>query len=67
MTLAELQAKREEILAEMGSPDVQFEARGVKRRPQAELEAALAKIDAEIAKLQSPQDRLFTIQTKRGL
>ncbi|MGE5647028.1 MAG: hypothetical protein ACM336_14675 [Acidobacteriota bacterium] len=67
MTLAELQAKREEILAEMGAPDVQFEARGVKRRPQPELEAALAKIDAEIAKLQSPLDRLFTIQTKRGL
>ncbi len=67
MTLAELQAKREEILAEMGAPDVQFEQRGVKRRPQPELEAALARVDAEIAKLQSPQDRLFTIQTKRGL
>jgi hypothetical protein len=67
MTLEELQAQREAILAEMGQPDVQFEQRGVKRRPQPELDAALARVDAEIAKLQSPQDRLFTIQTKRGL
>jgi hypothetical protein len=67
MTLEELQAQREAILAEMGQPDVQFEQRGVKRRPQAELDAALARVDAEIARLQSPQDRLFTIQTKRGL
>jgi hypothetical protein len=67
MTLAELQAKREEILAEMGAPDVQFEARGIKRRPQPELEAALARVDAEIARLQSPQMRQFTIQTSRGL
>jgi len=67
MTLEELQAQREAILAEMGQPDVQFEQRGVTRRPQPELDAALARVDAEIAKLQSPQDRLFTIQTKRGL
>jgi hypothetical protein len=67
MTLEELQAQREAILAEMGQPDVQFEQRGVKRRPQAELEAALARVDVEIARLQSPQTRQFTIQTSRGL
>jgi hypothetical protein len=37
MTLGELQAQREAILAEMGQPDVQFEQRGVKRRTHPEL------------------------------
>lgn len=67
MTVAELQTQREKILAEMGQPDVQFAERGVKRRPQPELDAALAKIDAEIAKLQSPASRQFVVQTSRGL
>lgn len=67
MTLAELQAQRERILAEMGAPDLQFEARGVKRRPQPELDAALAKIDSEIARLQSSAPRQFTIHNSREL
>jgi hypothetical protein len=67
MTLAELQAQRERILAEMGAPDLQFAERGVKRRPQPELDAALARLDLEIATAQSPQSRQFVIQTSRGI
>jgi len=67
MTLAELQARREKILADMGAPDIQFAERSIRRRPQAELDVALQRVDAEIAKLQSPQSRQFTIQTNRGI
>lgn len=67
LTLDQLQAQREAIVAEMGQPDVQFEGRAIKRRAQPELDAALRKIDAEIAKLQSSQSTVFTIQTSRGI
>jgi hypothetical protein len=66
-TLADLQAQRDSILAEMGAPDVQFENRSLKRRPQAELDEALKRVDREIAAVQSPQSRQFTIQTSRGI
>ena len=46
-TLADLQTQRGNILAEMGMPDVQFAERLLKRRPQAELEEALKRLDRE--------------------
>lgn len=68
LTLAELQAQRDDIVEEMGKPiSVHYDNRGVTRRPQAELEAALARIDSEISRLQNSQARQFTIQTSRGL
>jgi len=68
MTLEQLQARREAILAEMGQPDMAFEDRSMKRRPQAELSAALAKIDAEIAALETPQRRRqVLLSSSKGL
>jgi 5-enolpyruvylshikimate-3-phosphate synthase len=67
VTLDQLQAQRDAIIGEMGQPNVQFAERALTRRPQAELEAALRKIDAEIARLQSSQSTVFTIQTSRGI
>lgn len=68
LTLEQLQAERDKIVDAMGHPiNVQFSDRSVTQRSQADLEAALKRVDAEIAKLQSPQARQFTIQTSRGL
>ena len=67
VTLDQLQAQRDAIIGEMGQPNVQFGERALTRRPQAELDAALRKIDAEIAKLQSPQNTMFTIHSSRGI
>ena len=68
LTLEQLQAQREKILTDMGNTaQVQFGDRSVTHRPQAEMDAALQRVDAEIAKLQSPQSRQFTVQTSRGL
>jgi 5-enolpyruvylshikimate-3-phosphate synthase len=67
LTLAQLQAQRDEILSEMGGAQaVTFGDKSVTRRPQQDLDAALARVDAEIASL-SPQSRQFKIQTSRGL
>ncbi len=66
-TLADLQAQRDTIIAEMGGPDVQLQDRSVKQRSQAELDQALQRVDREIASLQSPQPKQFTIQTSRGI
>lgn len=69
LTLEQLQAQRDKILGEMGhasrveTPD----GGAITCRPQAELDAALQRIDAEIATLQAPQSRQFTIKTGRGL
>lgn len=68
VTLEQLQAQRDSILADMtGAGVVQHGDQSVTFKSQVELEAALARIDAEIAKLQSPQPKQFTIQTSRGL
>lgn len=65
MTLEELQAKRDEILATIHEARLQFGDRS--EEFITDKAKALAIIDAEIAKLQSPAERQFTIQTKRGL
>jgi hypothetical protein len=69
MTLDELQARRDSILEQMGRENriAIGDGREVEYPTQPELEAALQRVDAEIAKLQSPQSRQFTIQTSRGL
>lgn len=68
LTLEQLQAERDKILDAMGQPvNVQFEGRSVTQRAHTDLNAALQRIDAEIAKLQSPQSRQFTVQTSRGI
>jgi hypothetical protein len=64
MTIEELQAKRDEIVKCIGTIRVTYGERSVEFSKQSE---ALALIDAEIARLQSPQPRQFTIQTSRGL
>ena len=68
LTLEQLQAQREKILGEMGGlQSLAFGDKNITYRPQQDLDAALARVDAEIAKLQSPQNRQFTITTSRGL
>lgn len=67
LTLEQLQAQRDAILTKMGGPQSVTEGdRSVTHRPQADLAAALSRVEAEIAKL-SPQTKIFTIQTSRGL
>jgi hypothetical protein len=51
VTLDQLQAQRDAIIGEMGQPNLQFAERA----------------DAEIARLQSSQSTVFTIQTSRGI
>jgi hypothetical protein len=68
LTLEQLQEQRDKILEEMGRPiNVQFSDRSVTYRAQEDLDGALKRVDAEIARLQSPQAKQFTIQTKRGI
>jgi hypothetical protein len=68
VTIDQLQAARDKLVDEMGKgySRVEFEGRGLTYRPQAELEAALRQVDAEIARLQNPAARQFTVQTNRG-
>jgi hypothetical protein len=63
MTLLELQAKREKILRSLGIARLQCGETSIEYRGQQD---ALAAIDREIAKL-SPGDKIFAVQTKRGL
>jgi hypothetical protein len=60
MTIAALQAQRDSILEQMRAESrVEFTDRAVTYRPQAEMDGAIQRIDAEIAKLQSSQNRQF--------
>lgn len=68
MTINELQVQREAILKQMAAPEsLSSGDKSIRNRQQGDLEAALQRIDAEIAALQSPQPRNFVIQTNRGL
>ena len=52
LTLEQLQAQRDKTIQEMSLESrVDFSDRGITRRSQEELEAALRRIDSEIAKL----------------
>ena len=67
-TLEQLQAQRDAVLASLANPShIQFRDRSVTLCSQPELEAALKRIDTEIAALRSPQPRQFVIQTSRGI
>ena len=68
-TLVELQTARDSIIQQMSMPDsLSFGDRAVRSKPQADLEAALIKIDSEIAALTGgAPSRVFTVQTNRGL
>lgn len=68
LTVQDLQSERDKILAQMGNPSqVSFEGRSLTYRPQVDLEAALKRVDAELAAMQAPSSRQFVIQTNRGI
>jgi hypothetical protein len=70
LTLQQLEAQRDKILLEMGGPQRADgpSGMGVTFRPQAELESALDRVNAEIAKLQAqPAGTTFTITSNRGI
>lgn len=64
MTLEQLQAKRERLLESIGIAQVTYGDRSIQYARQRE---ALELLDAEIQRAQSPEGRVFTIQTSRGL
>ncbi len=69
LTVEELKTKRDQVIYQMASPEsVSFRDRSQTNRSQRDLLATMNQLDAEIAKLQSPQSgRTFVIQTKRGI
>jgi hypothetical protein len=68
VTVEQLVSEREKLLAQLSGPAaLRFGERSLSNRTPDEIRAAIAHLDAEIAKLQSPQPTVFTIQTKRGL
>lgn len=69
MTLSELQAQREGILAKIGAAErrLQIGDMSVENFGMTELRDALALVDQEIAQLNNAgASRVFTIQTSRG-
>ena len=67
MTLAQLQAKRETLLKSLGMASIEHDGNAIRYNSDENKLASLRAIDAEIAALQNPQSRQFTIQTKRGI
>jgi hypothetical protein len=68
MTVEQLLDEREKLLGQLSGPAaLRFGERSLSNRSPDEIRAALQQVDAEIAKLQSPQATVFTIQSKRGL
>jgi hypothetical protein len=68
-TLEQLRSERDKILAQLSSP-TRIELNNIgstEYRPAADLQAALATIDREIARAENADGRVFTIETKRGL
>lgn len=71
MTVSQLQAQREELLTVLGNGALEVVLADGSRTTFADvnqLRAAIAFVDAEIAKAQSPSEpRVFPIITSRGL
>jgi hypothetical protein len=68
VTLEQLQAEREKLLGSLSAPDsLTFADRSMRNRTPEQIRAAIAQIDGEIGKLQTPEPRQFVVQTKRGL
>ncbi|WP_321470127.1 hypothetical protein [uncultured Paludibaculum sp.] len=69
LTLEQLQAQRDKLVSDMGKTfsEISSDSDRLVRRSQADLEDALKRTDAEIARLQSSPSRQFTVQTSRGI
>ena len=73
MTLPELEAQREALLAALSAPDsVSFGDRSMRQRSPEQIRTALQQVDAEIAKAKAaadstaPRSRVIRVYTKKG-
>ena len=73
MTLQELEAQREALLAELSAPDsVTFGDRSMRHRSPEQIRTALQQVDAEIAKAKAaadtaaPRTRVIRVHTGKG-
>ena len=73
MTLPELEAQREALLAALSAPDsVSFGDRSMRQRNPEQIRTALQQVDVEIAKAKAaadtaaPRSRVVRIYTEKG-
>jgi hypothetical protein len=73
MTLPELEAQREALLAALSAPDsVSFGDRSMRHRSPEQIRTALQQVDAEIAKAKAaedsaaPRSRVIRVHTGKG-
>lgn len=73
MTLPELEAQREALLAALSAPDsVSFGDRSMRQRSPEQIRTALQQVDAEIAKVKAatdstaPRSRVIRLYTEKG-
>ena len=72
MTLPELEAQREALLAALSAPDsVSFGDRSMWQRSPEQIRAALQQVDLEIAKAKAaavatPRSRVIRVYTEKG-
>jgi hypothetical protein len=73
MTLQELEAQREALLAALSAPDsVTFGDRSMRHRSPEQIRTALQQVDAEIAKAKAaadttaPRSRVIRVHTGKG-
>ena len=72
MTLPELEAQREALLAALSAPDsVSFGDRSMRQRSPEQIRTALQQVDVEIAKARAaavatPRSRVIRIYTEKG-
>ena len=72
MTLVELEAQREALLAALSAPDsVSFGDRSMRQRSPEQIRTALQQVDMEIAKAKAaavatPRSRVIRVYTEKG-
>ena len=72
MTLVELEAQREALLAALSAPDsVSFGDRSMRQRSPEQIRTALQQVDTEIAKAKAaavatPRSRVIRVYTEKG-
>ena len=72
MTLPELEAQREALLAALSAPDsVSFGDRSMRQRSPEQIRTALQQVDVEIAKAKAaavatPRSRVIRVYTEKG-
>jgi hypothetical protein len=68
MTLVELQAQRDKLVAALGRPErvIQFEDRRIENFSADELLTAIAGLDIQIAAGQPQESRVFTVASSSG-